>query len=135
MLPSFSEGFHPYLIFNPFALFYEVSCHALSSEILNRNIQNNDADKETDTHNEPKPTSFCEETEKVELAVAFIESELQENTREGSKNRGSTDLSVDKSGEQVARPCEFNEKAVELMQRTSDLSDITSTANLSMSKV
>ncbi|KAK9022252.1 hypothetical protein V6N11_002533 [Hibiscus sabdariffa] len=116
------------------SLLYEVSCDALSSEIPIKSIQENDADKETDARNEPKPTSFPEDTDKFELVEAVIEAELQENAREGSDNRGSTGLLVDKSDEQVARPCEFNEDAVELTQPTSDLSDITSTAKLSMSE-
>ncbi|KAK8550891.1 hypothetical protein V6N12_039574 [Hibiscus sabdariffa] len=116
------------------SLLYEVSCDTLSPEIPIRSIQDNDADKETDARNEPKPTSFPEDTDKFELVEAVIDAELQENTREGSDNRGSIGLLVDKSDEQVARPCEFNEDAVELMQPTSDLSDITSTGKLSMSE-
>ncbi|XP_039052187.1 protein TRM32-like [Hibiscus syriacus] len=116
------------------SLLYEVSFNALSSEIPNRSIQNNDADKETDAHNEPKPTSFPQDTDKSGVAEVVIDAELQENTRKGSNNHVSTGLPVDKSGEQVAKPCEFNEEEVELMQRTSDTSDITSTAKLSMSE-
>ncbi|GMI81783.1 TON1 Recruiting Motif 32 [Hibiscus trionum] len=106
------------------SLLYEVSCDALSSEIPIRSIQDNETDKETGARKEPKPISFPEDIEKSELVEAVIEAELQENTWEGSNNRGSTGLSADISGEQIAKPCEFNEDAVELTQPTSDLSDI-----------
>ncbi|KAL4281703.1 hypothetical protein GQ457_03G044500 [Hibiscus cannabinus] len=105
------------------SLLYEVS-----SEIPITSIQDYDADKETDARKEPEPTSFSE-------VEAVIEAELQENTPEGSNSRGSTGgLSVEKSGEQIAKPFEFNEDAVELTQPTSDLSDITSTAKLPISE-
>ncbi|GMI92149.1 TON1 Recruiting Motif 32 [Hibiscus trionum] len=89
------------------SLIYEVSCDAHSSEVPIRSIQENDADKETDAHNEPKLTSFPEDTDKFEHVEAVIEAELQENTREGSNKRGSTGVLVDKSGEQVAEPCDI----------------------------
>ncbi|XP_039009758.1 protein TRM32-like [Hibiscus syriacus] len=101
------------------SLLYEVSYDALSSEIPIRSIQDNDADKETDPHIEPKPTSFREDIDKLELVEAVIESELQENRREGSNSCDST------GGERIAKPCEFNEDAIELTQTTSDLCDIT----------
>ncbi|KAE8732395.1 putative Phospholipase C 2 [Hibiscus syriacus] len=80
------------------SLLYEVSYDALSSEIPIRSIQDNDADKETDPHIEPKPTSFREDIDKLELVEAVIESELQENRREGSNSCDST------GGERIAKP-------------------------------
>ncbi|XP_039009739.1 protein TRM32-like [Hibiscus syriacus] len=116
------------------SLLYEVPYHAFSSEIPIRSIQDNDADKETDAHIEPKPTSFPEDIDNLEQVEAVIEAESQGNRREGLNSRGSTGLSVDKSSEQIAKPCEFNEDAVELTQSTSDLSGMTNTAKLPLSE-
>ncbi|KAE8666693.1 Fasciclin-like arabinogalactan family protein [Hibiscus syriacus] len=104
------------------------------NELLDRYTRLFHHNKETDAHIEPKPASFPEDIDEVELVEAVIEAELQENTREGLYSRGLTSLSVDKSSEQIAKPCEFNEDAVELTQPTSELSDITSTAKLPLSE-
>ncbi|KAG4145417.1 hypothetical protein ERO13_D05G096000v2 [Gossypium hirsutum] len=90
------------------SLLYEVS-----SELPINNIQDHEADKKTDPHNEQKSISSPEDIDRFELVEAVIETELQEETREGSDNRDSTGLSVDKNGEEIAKSCEFNEDAVE----------------------
>ncbi|KAG8495011.1 hypothetical protein CXB51_012678 [Gossypium anomalum] len=69
--------------------------------------------QETDPHNEQKSINSPEDIDKFELVEAVIETELQEEMREGSDNRDSTGLSVDKNGEEIAKSCEFNEDAVE----------------------
>ncbi|MBA0807287.1 hypothetical protein Gohar_023101 [Gossypium harknessii] len=90
------------------SLLYEVS-----SELPINNIQDHEADKKTDPHNEQKSISSPEDIDRFELVEAVIETELQEEMREGSDNRDSTGLSVDKNGEEIAKSCEFNEDAVE----------------------
>ncbi|XVF20056.1 hypothetical protein REPUB_Repub11eG0165300 [Reevesia pubescens] len=132
------------------SLLHEVSRDAFSSEMPIRSILNYDANKERNAHNEPKSISFPEDINKFELVEAVLEAELQEKITEGN-NRGSTGLLVDRNGEEIAKPCDYDEDKVELAmensrpspeqesvlavnlsreltQPTSDLSDITSMA-------
>ncbi|XP_022731225.1 protein TRM32-like [Durio zibethinus] len=138
------------------SLLHEVSRDALSSEMPIRSILNYDANKESDAHNDPKSISFPEDIDKFELVEAVIEAELQKKMTEGN-NHSPTGLLVDRNSEEIAKPCGFDEDIIELAmekssphqeqetvfavnpsrelaQPTSDLKDITSGAECSISE-